>query len=155
VREINIFGNPNLLQQPTYMPDGLTQWRLLLKIQELHTFRNNMIQKPRFKISFELFGTKYEYDLEANWRTEKHAEIPFNRLFYFFSMSNHDVKEFFYETKFVLEFSGVTGTSNVLKRFSCVMQPNSGMRESGRMVLFLENSRVGSLYFTMGLAKDC
>lgn len=48
--------------QPNFMPDELTQWRLLIHISRLDRAKDLVLKKQnKYKIHFEIFGSKFEY----------------------------------------------------------------------------------------------
>jgi hypothetical protein len=113
-----------------------------------------MIKNKHYEASFTVLGNTFSHRISANWETERKAIVDFNRMFYFFSENNIDVRNLFHADDFTLNIQEVAGRSKIFQKFSFSMSNNTAMRENSKVILFLENERVGSLFLTIGIAKD-
>ena len=128
VKEINVLRKMNFTQPP-FVPEFSTQWRILIHFDQIKLSKKSLLRKKRkYNICFDLFGSRYEYDIKSKWTDVRTADLNFKRLHYFFARSDMDVRDFCRETEFRLSLDDVIGTSRIFNKFSCAMDNESGMR---------------------------
>jgi len=159
-KEPDVMNEP-LIDQPSFLPARLSQWRVLLYFSELE-FKEESTDRSGLYLQYSLFGDKFCYLLEPRWLSGSRARYHLTRLYYFFSENNGDVRKFAEscESHFRLtrgkewEHVVAEGACRPFTSFTCEMDNNEALCQPLEVLLFRDDSLYITAHLTVGITRD-